>query len=71
MKQTILKLLPVVFAITVLISCKTKSVKVYTAAEITAESAKVKDFFKKVLIMVLTPILNFKQDLVLKKITVN
>jgi uncharacterized protein (DUF885 family) len=47
MKQTILRLLPVVCAITVLISCKTKSVKVYTAAEITAESAKVKDFFQK------------------------
>jgi uncharacterized protein (DUF885 family) len=47
MKQTILRLLPVVCAITVLISCKTKSVKVYTAAEITAESAKVKNFFQK------------------------
>lgn len=47
MKQTNLRPILVLCAITVLISCKQESVKVYTDAEVTAESKKVNDFFQK------------------------
>ena len=47
MKQTILRLILVTCAITVFISCKKESVKVYTDAEITTESEKVNAFFQK------------------------
>ena len=47
MKQTILRLILLLSTISFVISCKKESVKVYTDAEISAESKKVNDFFKK------------------------
>lgn len=47
MKQTILRLILVLCAITFIISCKKKIVKIYTDADITAESKKLNDFFQK------------------------
>ena len=47
MKQTILRLILVTCVITVFISCKKESVKVYTDAETTTESEKVNAFFQK------------------------
>jgi uncharacterized protein (DUF885 family) len=47
MKQSIVLPTLVFIAFTALISCKNESVKVYTDAEIIAESKKVNDFFQK------------------------
>lgn len=47
MKQTILRLILFLCAIIFIISCKNKSVKIYTDVDITAESKKVNDFFQK------------------------
>ncbi len=47
MKQSIVLPILVFIAFTALISCKNESVKVYTDAEIIAESKKVNDFFQK------------------------
>lgn len=47
MKQTILRPVLVLCILTVFISCTKQPVKVYTDAEITAESKKVNDFFQK------------------------
>jgi uncharacterized protein (DUF885 family) len=47
MKQANLRPILVLYAIAVLISCKQESAKVYTDAEVTAESKKVNDFFQK------------------------
>ena len=47
MKQTILRPILVLCILTVFISCEKENVKVYTDAEITAESKKVNDFFQK------------------------
>lgn len=48
MKQLIFKSVLILFTITLFISCKkAKNVKVYTDAEIEAESKKVNDFFQK------------------------
>ena len=50
MKKTILKLAMILLAVTLFISCKKdKSEKVYTDAEILAESKKVNDFFSKII----------------------
>jgi uncharacterized protein (DUF885 family) len=47
MKQIILRPILVLFVLTVLVSCKTGTAKVYSASEIAAESKKVNDFFQK------------------------
>jgi hypothetical protein len=47
MKKTILRPVLVWCILTVFISCTKQPVKVYTDAEITAESKKVNDFFQK------------------------
>ncbi len=47
MKQSIVLPILVFIAFTALISCKNESVKVYTDAEIIAESKKVNDFFQR------------------------
>ena len=45
MKQLILKFVLILFTVTLFISCKKESVKVYTDTEVAAESKKVNIFF--------------------------